>query len=266
MYYRLIYAWKIQIYIRRLISLKAHEYLERNVKALTGQHFPANRAISFGQIQTAAIFLDINVKVAEFALRAHIMRRQWINLRYIRHSSGQRRTNWTAGTNQIAVRQGFGHNLMRNQIQYCKAMLYNGSQFLIQSFLDYFRQRVAVYFMRLFNNHLAYFFLRALHFRSIQPVSGEWFHLFAHVCNFSRICYNYLFSFILRQIIKFIQHFLSISVIHRSLVVRVRIALCILNYGSENCVSFTQKMHVSSSYDRLIQFFTQCYYPLIKRL
>jgi len=167
MYDRLIYARKVKVYIRRLIPLKAHKHFKRYIKALTGKRLAADRAVPFRQIQAAAVFLNIHVKIAVFAVRADIMGRQRVNLGYIRHSSSQRRADRTARTNQIPIRQGFGHYLMRDKIQHCKAVLYNSRQLFIQPLFHNLRQGVAVYFVGLLHHHLAYLFLSALHLGSI---------------------------------------------------------------------------------------------------
>ena len=110
---RLIFTREIQVDIRHFIALETEKRLERDVKSLFGQRFSAIRTDFIRQIDAAGVFL---VPLDVFIIRAQIVRRKRVYLGDIRHKRRKRRADRTTRTNQIAVCERLGHQLLRDDV------------------------------------------------------------------------------------------------------------------------------------------------------
>ena len=118
---RLIFARKVQVDIRFLISLESQESLKRDIKTFFFHLCSAVGTIPVRHIAAghATEFLHFRrIKITVFALRTDIMRRKRIYLGDTRHGRREGRSHGSTGSYQISVLIGFMYQFLGNDVHY----------------------------------------------------------------------------------------------------------------------------------------------------
>ena len=95
------------------------------------------------------------------------MRRQRIYFRNTGHGGCQGRSYGTSGSNQIAVRIGFPHQLLGNDVHHRISIGNNGVQFLVKTVLHDLRKHFPVHLVSLLETHVLQILVRVLDDRRI---------------------------------------------------------------------------------------------------
>ena len=250
---RLILARKVQVNIRHLVALKAEEGLERNVEALFGERLAAFRADLIGQIDTARVFL---VPLEIFVVRTQIVRGERINLGDIRHERRERRADRTTRADQIAVREGLGNQLLRDNVHNRVAVADDGAKLTVKPRLHRLGQRIAVDTLGLFIAHVAQVVLTAVDVRRVVFPRHRTNHV-THVGDLIGVLHDYLIRPVLPEIGKFLQHFIRALKVQRRLIVRIGEALTRHQDTAERLILGFEEVYVTGGTARFSQFIRQ---------
>ena len=193
------------------------------------------------------------------------MRTEGINLRYARHCSNKRRTYRTSRAYKIAVSFTVCNKLLSRHIQNREAVLCDSSKFSVKTFLDDFRERVAVFVFSSLPCNGCKLFLCTVNKGRVYS-GGNWSYLFHHIGNFVGIFHNYFVCFLIAEIFKLPEHFGSCSEIQRSLSVSVRKAFGGHKYFAVVAFVRIHKVNVTGCDNRFFKLIGKLYYCSVKVL
>ena len=250
---RLVLTREIQVNIGHLVALKAKERFERDVEALFCERLAAFRADLVGQIDTAGVIL---VPLEVFVIRAQIVRRERVYLGNIRHERRQRRADRTARTDQIAVREGLGHQLLRDDVHDCVAVADDGVQLTVKARLHGLRERVAVDALCLFVAHIPQVVLAAVDVRRVVLARHRPDNI-AHISDHVGVLHDHLVGSVLPEIGKFLQHLVRALEVQRRLIIRIGEALTGHQDAAERLVLGLEEVNVAGGAARLAQLVRQ---------
>ncbi len=179
-----------------------------------------------------------------FVIRTQIVRRERIYLGNIRHERRQRRADRTTRTNQIAVRERLGNQLLRDDVHNRVAVADDGVQLTVKAFLHWLGQRIAVDALGLVVAHIAQIVLTAVDVRRVVLARHRPDHV-AHVSDHISVLDNDLVGPVLPEIGELAEHFIRALKVQRRLIVRIGEALTRHQNAAERLVLGFEEVYVT---------------------
>ena len=209
---RLVFSGEIQVDIRGLISLEAEEGFKGYLVAVAVQGRSAVRTVLRRKVNTASGAVADIGEFAVLAFRAAIVRRERIDLGNACHMRNEGGADRAPRTDEIAVGIGFMHELLRDHVKGRIAVANDGIQFLIEPFLDDFRQYLAVELMGFGEREVLKLIRRAGKLRGIGLlIIEERAEHIAHIRYFIGIFNDDLVCLFAAEIAEFIEHIIGRS-------------------------------------------------------
>ena len=247
---RLVFARKVQVDIRDLVTAEAEERLKRDVEAVLIELRAALRANGVRQVGPAVDAIR-NVEGAVFAFGAAIMRRQRVDLGDAGHEGHERRANGAAGSDEVAVLQRILYELLCRHVNDVVMAVDNVSQLGLNTFRNDLGRIIAVQAVQLAVDQRFQVLDGVLDLRRKQ-VMRYGADGFAHVGDVVRVLHNDLIG-----LFRALEHLVRRAEIERIFAVAVLKALRGQQDAAIDLVLRVQEVDVSRRADRLSQLLAQ---------
>ena len=255
----LILTGKVQVDIRFLISFKSKESFKWNIKSFFYHLCPAFRTVFIRHVtagHTTEFFHLRRIKITVFTVRTDIMRRQWIYLCDAGHSRRQGGTNWSTGTNQIAIIIGFPHQLLCNDIHHRISVGNNRIQLFFQPLLYNGRKIFPINLMRFFKTDISEILVRIFNYRR-KLIRMNRRNFLYHISDLICICNNDLLSLFASQIRKLLQHLLCGTKIKRCLIICIAESISCHDNPTIDFILWIHKMNITGCHYRFFKLFSK---------
>ena len=256
---RLVFAREVQVDVRLLVALEAHEGLEGDVAAVFQKLRSALRTDLVRHVPAGVVLIGAGLLGVEFriaAVRAAVMRRQRIHFRDLVHGRGQGGADGAAASDQIAVGKRLADELVRNRVHDRVAVGNDGVELVLETLFHLRRQRIAVERLCACESMLPKVLVGILDDGRVfvRMDRGDLIH---HVCDLPRILDDHLAGLFAAEVIELRQHLVRRMEIKRRLKLRVGIAFRILQDRAVQRVVGIHEMHVSRRADRLSELLAE---------
>lgn len=220
---RLVFARKVQVDIRDLITAEAKERLKRDVEAVLIELRAALRADGIRQVGPAVDAIR-NIEGAVFAFGAAIMRRQRVDLGDAGHEGHERRADGAARSDEVAVLQRILHELLCRHVNDVVMAVDNVSQLGLNTFRNDLGRIIAVQTVQLAVDQRFQVLDGVLDLRRKQ-VMRYGADGFAHVGDVVRVLHDDLIGLFRTKVGKFLEHLVRRTEIERIFAVAILKAL-----------------------------------------